>query len=61
MGVLIVTLPLGMALGLVLAFKHSSMAAKGMGTKVVVGLAAGLGICAPLNAVWEGIGMALHR
>jgi hypothetical protein len=58
MGPLIFTLPVGMALGLTLAFSHRSMKTKGVGAKIAIGLLAGLGICVLLNAVWEGLGMA---
>ena len=50
---MVVTFPLGMVLGLILAFTHRSIKTKGIAAKMGIGILAGFGICILLNAVLE--------
>ena len=54
----VVTLPLGLVLGLMLSFDHKSMKTKGVFAKIFIGLFAGLGIFVFLNGLCEIIGVA---
>ena len=54
----VVTLPLGLVLGLMLSFNHKSMKTKGVFAKIFIGLFAGLGISVFLNGLCEIIGVA---
>ena len=49
----VVTLPLGLILGFVLAFTHRSMKPRGLAAKMGIGLLAGFGIYILLNAIVE--------
>ena len=50
---MVVTLPLGLILGFILAFTHRSMKASGLAAKMGIGLLAGFGVCILLNAIIE--------
>ena len=58
MNPLVVTLPIGIALGLVLTFTHRSVRGRGVGAKIGLGVVAGFGVSILLNAVWEVVGLA---
>ncbi|MGE3820244.1 MAG: hypothetical protein AB7I30_12560 [Isosphaeraceae bacterium] len=55
---LALNLPLGLILGLVLAFTHKSMKSKTTVAKIAIGVVAGFGIFIVLNAVFELLGFA---
>ncbi|MHC4406620.1 MAG: hypothetical protein ACYTG0_43910 [Planctomycetota bacterium] len=50
---LALTLPLGVALVMLLVFFHPSTKAKGVPAKVAIGLAVGFGLCMLLTALIE--------
>lgn len=55
---LALTLPLGIVLGLVLAFTHKSIKPRGIPAKIGIGFVAGLGICVVINSIIEMAGYA---
>ena len=50
---MVLTLPLGLIFGVILAFTHRSMKARGFAAKMGIGLLAGFGMCILLNAIIE--------
>jgi hypothetical protein len=49
----ILTFPLGITIGLILVFTHSSFKSKGLGAKIAIAFLAGFGVFILLNAAVE--------